>query len=50
MDKYKLLTSKAFESKEKFQIRLNEKASEGYKAVNIAGTPGVYTVLMEKIH
>lgn len=48
MEKYVIIRGKAFESMDKFQKRINEQASKGYKAVNIAGNMGTI-VLMEKI-
>ena len=48
MEKYVIVRGKAFESMDKFQKRVNEQASKGYKAVSITGNMGTI-VLMEKI-
>lgn len=47
MEKYIIVRGKAFESIDKFQKRVNEQASKGYRAISITGTMGTI-VLMEK--
>ena len=48
MEKYIIVRGKAFESTDKFQKRVNDQASKGYKAISITGAAGTI-VLMEKI-
>ncbi|MGB0391155.1 MAG: hypothetical protein ACPGRC_01630 [Salibacteraceae bacterium] len=48
MRTYKVLKKGVFESAEKFEARLNEKASMGWKAISIAADNSQQVVLMEK--
>ncbi len=49
MEKYIILTSKAFEKMDKFQSRLNDQSRKGYKALSMTHTGGSLCVLFEKI-
>lgn len=49
MEKYIILSSKTFEKIEKFQVRVNEQARKGYKAISMSHTGGNMCVLFEKI-
>ena len=48
MRTYKIVKRKVFESEEKFEARLNEFSSLGWKAISITLNGGLLTVLMEK--
>lgn len=48
MEKYIIITSKAFEKMEKFQSRINDQARKGYRVVNMTHTGGTLAVLFEK--
>lgn len=47
MRTYKILKKKIFESEEKFEVRLNEESSMGWRAISIAADNGQQVVLME---
>ncbi len=49
MEKYIIVTSKAFEKTEKFQARINDLARKGYRVVNMTHTGGSLCVLFEKL-
>lgn len=49
MEQYVIVSQKPFESKGKFQKRINDQAKKGYKAVGISGQMGGH-VLMEKVY
>jgi hypothetical protein len=51
MKKYQLFGQKMFESREKFEDRLNEECRKGYRAISIAHDhySGKPVVLLEKI-
>jgi hypothetical protein len=48
MPTYKILKKSIFQSEEKFEVKLNETASLGWKAISIAIHGGQHVVLMEK--
>ena len=48
MRTYKIVKRKVFESEEKYEARLNEFSSMGWKAISITLNGGLLTVLMEK--
>lgn len=48
MRTYKIVKRKVFESEDKFEARLNELSSLGWKAISITLNGGLLTVLMEK--
>ena len=49
MRTYKIVTKKFFESEEKFENRLNEISSRGWKALSMSqNSSGVLSVLLEK--
>jgi len=48
MRTYKIVKRKIFERESKFEVRLNELSSIGWKAVSMTMHGGLLTVLMEK--
>jgi hypothetical protein len=48
MDTYKIIRKGVFESKSKFEERLNALVLEGWKAISIASDQGTLSVLLEK--
>ncbi|MEM6362110.1 MAG: hypothetical protein AAF149_05155 [Bacteroidota bacterium] len=49
MAPYKFLSSKTFEKLEKFEKRVNEMSSQGWKVVNFTSDNGTMVVLFERI-
>lgn len=48
MRTYKILKKKVFESGEKFEARLNELSSRGWRAISLSEHGGQQQVLLEK--
>ena len=48
MDKYKILKQKNFENMEKFEKRMNEHASQGWKVGGFTRDHGSFAVLLER--
>ena len=49
MEKYKFIKRKGFEKMEKFEARINEMATNGWRVVNFTQDHGGLVALMEKI-
>jgi hypothetical protein len=52
MKKYQLFAQKMFETREKFEDRLNEECRKGYRPLSIAAnhTSGGSIILLEKVN
>ncbi|MEQ8908800.1 MAG: hypothetical protein RIC95_06385 [Vicingaceae bacterium] len=48
MERYRIITKGVFESKSKFEERINSLAIEGWRALSISQNSGQIVVLMEK--
>ena len=48
MERYRIVTKGVFESKGKYEERINALALEGWRAISISQNNGQYVVLMEK--
>lgn len=48
MKSYQFLKKGSFENLDKFEKRINEEASKGYKVVNFTQDHGVIIVMLEK--
>lgn len=46
--KFRLLKKKAFESLEKFEIRLNDECQNGWRAISMSSDNGTLIVLLER--
>ena len=49
MEDFKILNQKPFESTKKFERRLNEVCSKGWKPVSLTGSQMGLTALLEKV-
>jgi len=48
--KYRFFKKGAFENLDKYEARLNEEASQGWRVVNILILSGSYVALLERIN